>query len=86
MRELVRGLARPMMRLLGRDERGAIGVLVAVLVDFIVANTTSVPVAVPMAWVAGSVLAATTVGLFFGVYPAHRASKLDPIEALRFEA
>jgi Flp pilus assembly protein TadG len=32
MRELILGLARPMMRLLGRDERGAIGVLVAVLI------------------------------------------------------
>jgi Flp pilus assembly protein TadG len=32
MRELILGLARPMMQLLGRDERGAIGVLVAVLI------------------------------------------------------
>ena len=32
MRELIFGLARPMMRLLGRDERGAIGVLIAVLI------------------------------------------------------
>lgn len=32
MRELIFGLARPMMRLLGRDEQGAIGVLIAVLI------------------------------------------------------
>ena len=32
MRELIFRLARPMMRLLGRDERGAIGVLIGVLI------------------------------------------------------
>ncbi|MEP0848172.1 MAG: ABC transporter permease [Phycisphaerae bacterium] len=37
-------------------------------------------------WMAGVAIAfATGVGVFFGFYPAWRASRLDPIEALRFE-
>jgi putative ABC transport system permease protein len=40
----------------------------------------------PIRWVIIGVLVATSVGVFFGVYPAYKASKLNPIEALRFEA
>jgi putative ABC transport system permease protein len=64
---------------------GLIGVAVAWLVAVAVRNLTSVPMALPMSAIFLGVGLSATVGLFFGIYPARRASKLDPIEALRVE-
>jgi len=64
---------------------GIIGVLVAYGLVNLVKATTSIPVKTSMASVILSLSVSAAVGLFFGIYPATRAAKLDPIEALRAE-
>jgi putative ABC transport system permease protein len=64
---------------------GLIGVSIAFLVGVVVRNFTPVPMEMPLSAVVLGVGLSAIVGLFFGIYPASRASKLDPIEALRME-
>ncbi len=64
---------------------GVFGVLLAWMLATLVRTFTPVPMAVPLSAVLIALALSTSVGLFFGIYPAQRASKLDPIEALRAE-
>ena len=62
---------------------GFIGILAAYSVVFFVKNVFSFPMETPLVAVILSLCLSTAVGLFFGIFPAMRAAKLDPIEALR---
>jgi putative ABC transport system permease protein len=64
---------------------GLMGVTLAWIVAVLVRSLTPVPMAVPISAVVIGVVLSSVVGLFFGIYPAQRASRLDPIEALRME-
>jgi len=64
---------------------GLAGVIIAWIVAILVRNTTPVPMALPWSSVFIGVGLSAVVGLFFGIYPARQAARLDPIEALRAE-
>ena len=65
---------------------GAIfGVLVGIGIATLVASFSPMPAAVSAKWVALGVTLGLSVGIVAGVYPAFQASKLDPVDALRYE-
>jgi putative ABC transport system permease protein len=64
---------------------GALGVFLGVLIAKLISWVTPLPSAVQLWSVMGGLAVALSVGLFFGTYPASKAAKLDPVEALRSE-
>jgi putative ABC transport system permease protein len=64
---------------------GIVGVLVGLLVGWLVDVATPLSFAVPPWGILLAFGSATSIGLFFGMYPAVKASRLDPVEALRYE-
>jgi len=64
---------------------GLWGIAGGILVAQVVSWVTPLPSAIKLWSVVAGLLVSTFVGLFFGIYPASKAAKLDPVEALRAE-
>jgi putative ABC transport system permease protein len=64
---------------------GACGLGLGALIAFGVRAWTPVPAAIPLWSVIVAVSASMVTGIFFGLYPASKASRLDPVGALRYE-
>lgn len=64
---------------------GVIGLLVALGFTGIIRALTPVPAAIPAWAIAASVAVAAIGGMGFGLYPAFKAARLDPVDALRYE-
>ncbi len=64
---------------------GVVGIVLGFSIGFAIKKFTSLPATVTLWSVGAGLFMATAVGLFFGIYPAWKASNLNPIDALRYE-
>ncbi len=64
---------------------GILGILVGFLLGAIAASILGYSAAVPVAAIIVAVGFSMVIGIFFGYYPANKAARMDPIEALRYE-
>jgi putative ABC transport system permease protein len=62
-----------------------VGMALGALIAWAVRTFTPIPATIPLLSVVAAVIVSTLTGVLFGLYPASKASRLDPVEALRYE-
>ena len=64
---------------------GLLGIIFGLAIAWIVKLVTPLPAGISLGWIIIGFTVAVSVGLIFGIYPAYRAVKVDPIVSLRYE-
>jgi putative ABC transport system permease protein len=64
---------------------GICGLALGALIAWAINALTPIPASIPLWSVATAIIASAITGICFGLYPANKAARLDPVEALRYE-
>ena len=64
---------------------GLIGIVIGIIAGNIIADQMDVSMIFPWLWAGVAIVTCSMIGILFGIYPAYKAAKLHPIDALRFE-